>query len=167
MSVNSINIAYGASYGAYTQKLTQETKAKLEELGIAYNQNITEKEAKKLIQTHEAKKHEQENNSFSQNQNKKDDLMEKALKLAKEVGVSVDENATFTQIIAIIENALESKISASKGNMIALNELKVLSEELASLQAQGSGSMGYDNINQALMMSLEMLGEYNKNFIKR
>jgi hypothetical protein len=48
-----------------------------------------------------------------------------------------------------------------------LKRLKGLSQELAFIQAQSMGSSGYDNTNQALMTSLEMLSEYNKNFLKR
>ena len=35
MNIGSINYGMAASYGAYQQKLTQETKNKLEEYGIA------------------------------------------------------------------------------------------------------------------------------------
>ena len=49
MAISSINISMGASYGAYNQKLTQETKAKLQELGINFNPNITEQEGKMLL----------------------------------------------------------------------------------------------------------------------
>ena len=51
--------------------------------------------------------------------------------------------------------------------MTALKELKSLSQELAFIQAQSNGSSGYDNTNQALMASLEMLSEYNKNFLNK
>ena len=60
MSISSINLAYGASYGAYNQKLTQATKQQLEELGIAYDKNITEQEGRRLIKANEAQKHQQE-----------------------------------------------------------------------------------------------------------
>ena len=58
MGISSINLAMGASYGAYNQKLTQATKNMLEQLGIPYNQNITEDEGKRLIKAHEAEKGE-------------------------------------------------------------------------------------------------------------
>jgi len=46
-----------------------------------------------------------------------------------------------------------------------LQRLEVYSRELASIQAQGKGGSGYDSTNQALMMSLEMLSQYNRNFL--
>ena len=61
MSIRSINLAYGASYGAYSQKLTQATKHKLEALGLSYNPNITEDEGKKIIQAYQAQKRENAN----------------------------------------------------------------------------------------------------------
>ena len=47
MGITSVNIANGASYGAYNQKLTPATRAKLEELGIAYDASTTEQEARR------------------------------------------------------------------------------------------------------------------------
>ena len=166
MSIRSINYAFGASYGAYNQKLTNETRQKLEELGIAYNQNISENEAKKLIkQTQESKN---SNNQDLSNQNfaSKDELLEKAKKLAQKIGIEIPEELTFEQALSLIEAKLEEKISQSENNIDALKKLRSLSSDLASLKAQGSGSMGYDSTNRALMTSLEMLSEYNKNFIR-
>ena len=166
MGIRSINLAYGASYGAYNQKLTQSTKQALDELGIPYNSNITEQEGKKLIKAHEAQKQENANqNSLFQNFSNPNDLFEKAKKLAEKLGISVPEGATFQQIIIAIEAKLEEKIASTK-DIDALKELKSLSQELAFLQAQSNGSSGYDATNQALMNSLEMLSEYNKNFLK-
>ena len=54
-----------------------------------------------------------------------------------------------------------------ENNPIMLEKLNNLSHELANIQAQSNGSSGYDNTNQALMMSLEMLSEYNKNFLNK
>ncbi len=168
MGISSINLAMGASYGAYSQKLTQATKQTLEKLGIPFNQNITEEEGKRLIKTHEAQKRENaQQEGMFQNQPNSSDLFEKAKKLAQKVGVAVPENIEFKQLLGLIEAKLEEKISASSNNVAALKELKSLSQDLAFLQAQSNGSSGYDNTNQALMASLEMLSEYNKNFLNK
>lgn len=168
MGISSINLAYGASYGAYNQKLTQATKQQLEELGIAYDKNITEQEGRRLIKAHEAQKHQQENQSgMFQNPQNSSDLFEKAKKLAQKVGVSFPEDIEFKQLLGLIETKLEEKIAASSNNVAALKELKSLSQDLAFIQAQSNGSSGYDNTNQALMASLEMLSEYNKNYLNR
>lgn len=166
MTISSINLAMGASsYGAYNQKLTSATKAELEKLGIAYDPNITEAEGKKLIQqkkTQDTQKSSQENS----NQNsQKDPLFEKAKELAQKIGIKVDENQNFDSLLAKIEDTLEQKIQLNSNNEEMLKKLEGLSRELANIQAQSNGSSGYNSTNQALMASLEMLSQYNKNFL--
>lgn len=168
MGITSVNIANGASYGAYNQKLTPATRAKLEELGIAYDASTTEQEARRKIREHELTNKEKLENKFNQNDNQpKDELLERAKKLAEKVGIQVEEGMQFTQIIAIIESSLESKVQQNSNDVAMLTKLQGLSQELANLQAQAGGYSGYDNTNEALMMSLEMLGQYNKNFLHR
>ena len=168
MGISSINIAMGTSYGAYNQKLSESTKQKLEELGIQYNSNITETQAQKLISTFQAQKNAQnEKKNTSSNNNQQNDLFERAKKLAQKIGINVSEKENFESLIQKIETNLEQKISTNKNNMTALKELQSLSSELSLIQAQGSGSMGYNNQNQALMDSLEALSLYNKNYLLR
>lgn len=168
MGISSISYAMGASYGAYSQKLTQDTKQKLEELGIPFNSNISEQEGKRLIKAFEASKNESANqNGLFQNQTNSSDLFKKAKKLAEKLGIAVPEGANFQQLLTSIEVKLEEKLQSAQGNVSQLKELKNLSQELAFIQAQSNGSAGYDATNQALMTSLEMLSEYNKNFLNR
>lgn len=168
MGISSINQAMGASYGAYSQKLTQATRNKLEMLGIIVPENITEQEGKRILREHETTKKEKANQEmlFQGNQNS-NPLLERAKKLANKLGISTTDNMTFTQIIALIESVLKEKIEANQNNIEALKELKGLSQELASIQAESSGSLGLNNSNQTLMQSLEMLSEYNKNFLHK
>ena len=167
MGITSINLAYGASYGAYSQRLTESTRQKLEVLGIPFNSNITEQEGKNLIKAYEAQKQQEQNkDSLFQNPSNSNDLFEKAKKLAQKLGIQVPESADFQQIISQIEAKLEEKL-ASSTDINKIKELKSLSQDLAFLQAQSNGSSGYDATNQALMTSLEMLSEYNKNFLRR
>ncbi|MBQ9149781.1 hypothetical protein IJX73_02510 [bacterium] len=169
MGISSINMAMASSYGAYNQKLTQATKNELESLGIAYNPNISEEEGKKLIKAHTLEKQQNtKEESFSQNSSaNKNDLFEKAKKLAEKLGIQVGENVNFQQLLMAIQSKIEQRLAYSSNDINAIKELKALSQELAFIQAQSNGSAGYDNTNQALMTSLEMLSEYNKNFIKR
>ena len=168
MGIHSINLAYGASYGAYNQKLTQKTREKLEALGISYTQNISEKDAQKLIQAFESQKEQETSNQGmflgSQGNNY---LLEKAIKLAEKLGIQVPQGATLQQILILIQAKIEEKLANSSNDIAKLKELKNFSQELAFIQAQSSGSSGYDATNQALMTSLEMLSEYNKNFLNR
>ena len=167
MAIGSINIAMGASsIGAYTQKLTNQTKQKLEELGIPFDNNTTESQGKKLLQAYEASKSNNNGNSFNQNQSSSD-LYKRAEKLAKQLGINIEQGEEFKSILSKIETVLEQKIEMHKNNPIMLEKLNNLSHELANIQAQSNGSSGYDNTNQALMMSLEMLSEYNKNFLNK
>lgn len=167
MGISSIKLAYGASYGAYNQKITQQTREKLDALGIKYPQNISENDAQKLIKAHEAQKKQEANqNSLFQNNSDSNYLFEKAKKLAEKLGIQVPQEVNFQQLLAVIQAKIEQKLAASLNNVKALEELKSLSQELASIQAQSNGSSGYDNTNQALMTSLEMLSEYNKNYLR-
>ena len=168
MGIHSINLAYGASYGAYNQKLTQQTKEKLEALGISYAQNISEKDAQKLIKSFEAQKQQETNQSgIFQNPSSSNSLLDRARKLAEKLGIQIPQEATLQQILILIQAKIEEKLAASSNDINALKELKNFSQELAFIQAQSNGSSGYDNTNQALMTSLEMLSEYNKNFLNR
>ena len=163
MSIRSVNYNINASYGAYNQKLTASTKRELDEAGIPYNSNTTEQEGKKLLMN--AKTNNDQ--SLFSNQNSGNSLMERAIALAKKLGVQVSDEMDLKQILALIENALEQKIAVSKNDIEEIRRLREFSTELAGLQAQASGSSGFDNTNQALMMSLEMLSEYNKNFLNK
>ena len=168
MGITSINYTMGASWGAYSQKLTQATKTKLDSLGIPYNENISEEEAKKLIKSYEASAKQNANNeSNSKNNSSASDLFEKAKKLAQKVGIEVPEGINFQQLIMAIEAKISQRLNANSNNIEALKELKSLSQELAFIQAQSNGSSGYDNTNRVLLASLEMMGEYNKNLLNK
>lgn len=169
MGISTVNMALGASYGAYNQKLTQATKQELESLGVQYNPNITEEEGKKLVKAFKLQNDKKSNNeTLEQNaQNSKSDLFEKAKKLAEKLGIQVPQDAQFQQLLNAIQMKLEQRLAISTNDINAIKELKALSQELAFIQAQSNGSSGYDNTNQALMKSLEMLSEYNKNFLNK
>lgn len=160
MGISSINIAMAGSYGAYNQKLTEATRKQLEALGMPIDRNMTESEGRKILRQLEAKK------EFNNNDNNASDMFKKARDLAQKLGIPIDEKISFEELIQKIEATLELKIENNKTNKTLLEELKGYSQELATLQAQSKGASGYDNTNQALMKSLELLGQYNKNFIK-
>lgn len=169
MAINSINLAMGASYGAYNQKLTPQTEAKLHELNIAFDPNITEAQGKALLQGVQAQQKKQElsdnKNNNSQNFNS-NDLYERLLKLAKQVGIE-GENLDFKQLLSLVEQAIKNKVQENSNNKAVLEELKSLTNELSSIQAQSMGSMGFNSgtsADRALEKSLEMLSLYNQNY---
>lgn len=169
MTISSVNLGYqnqyAASRGAYNQKLSPETKAKLEKYGITYNDGLTESRAQALIAAYE-KTNETKKSSSNDTAEGKNDLLKKAKQLAEQLGIEVDENESFQAILTKIEDAIKQQVIENKGNISALEELKSLSYELSALQAQSTGSMGFsNNINKTLMDSLEMLSQYNKNFL--
>lgn len=173
MAISNVQMLSNASsFGAYSQKLTQSTKQKLEELGITYDSNITEQEARKLISKYEALKSqnskEQEENMFSSNSQNKDENLEQLKNLASKLGIATEENPDFNKLVQQVESVLEEKIKASNNDVGQLQYLKGLSQDLANIQAQSDGtSSSYNSSNQALMMSLEMLSWYNKNMLYR
>ena len=173
MGISSVNMAMGASsFGAYNQKLTEATKTKLEELGIPYDSNMTEAQGKAIIQKYQNMKSREssDKSSLNQNNNPKDFLMERALELAKKLGISVPEQMNLTQVLALIQTELENRVRVNSSNEQELKKLRNYAQELSSLQAQSSGSMGFDSSNKALEMSLEMLSmynQYNQNFLNK
>lgn len=167
MGISFVNLSLMASSGAYNMKATAKTKAALEELGIIYNANITEKEAQDLLKKANMQNLKQDKQSLSDGNSQKDSLFKKAHELAKHLGVKVDEKIPFEQLLSLIEATLETKIKANSNNIEVLKQLKEYSQDLASIQAQSKGSSGYDNSNQVLMQSLEMLSLYNKNYLNK
>ncbi len=169
--ISNINLAMsGSSYGAYSQKLTQATKQKLDELGITYSNDMTEQEGKKIIAQYQTSKSENSSNNSSSmfNQNQSTDYQRQRLEeLARRLGISVSDGQSNEDLISIIEAKLEERIKSAQDNESELQILKSMSRELASIQAMKSGSMGFDSTNQALSLSLEMLAQYNKNLIKQ
>ena len=165
MAINSVSMSMnGTQWGAYTQKLSQATKDEMDRLGIPYNDSTSESQAKMLIE--QAKTQQDKNNNTSNNNaSSQNSLLEQAKKLAQKLGLSVDEKANFEELLSQIETTLEEKINTNSDNVQMLTELKGYSRQLAMLQSQATGSYGSDSTNQALMMSLEMLSQYNKSFL--
>ena len=166
MAISSVKYNLANSFGAYNQKLTQETREKLIELNITFSANTTEAEGKRLISASQSKSANENSNMFSKNQNTSD-LFEKAAALAKKLGIEVNEGTNFNTLLISIESKLEQLINLNKNNINAIKELQGYSQELANIQAQSNGSSGYNNTNQALMISLEMMAEYNKNYLNK
>lgn len=168
MSIGSINLAMGASYGAYNQKLTQQTRSQLEALGIPYSPTISEQEGKALLRkAQSAKKDENQNLSQNKNPKTKDDLLERAQKLAQKLGIYVEEGMGLNSLLEKIESNLEQRIYANQNNIDALNTLKGFSQELSMIQAQADATSQTNNAQEALMNSLEVLSMYNKNFLHK
>ena len=95
----------------------------------------------------------------------KDSLFEQAKKLASKLGLSVKEDANFLELLTQIEDVLETKIKENASNADMLYELKTYSSELAQLQQMASqGPVSINQTNEALIMSLEMLSQYNQSF---
>lgn len=166
MSINSVSMGMNATqWGAYKQKLSEATKAELQKLHIPFNDSTTEMEARALIAQALAKQDKTNNNQNNQNNAPKDNLFEQAEKLAQKLGIGVEKNIGFEELLAKIEETLEYKIKNSSNDIQMLNELKNYSRQLSFIQSQAMGATNNDATNQALMMSLEMLSQYNKSFI--
>ena len=170
MSVNSVSIGMnGTQWGAYKQKLSDATKAKLAELNIPYNDNMTEAQARSLIAEALAKQAQNKNKFNNQNGRPSNDpMMEQAKELARKLGISVKEDANFLDLLTEIEDALEKKIKENQNNVDMLYELKAYSSQLATLQQMTSqGTVSANPTNEALMMSLEMLSQYNQSLLNK
>ncbi len=167
MTIGSINLAMSASsWGAYAQKLTNETRQKLLELNIPFDEGITENQAKALIAKELQKPNKANNSKDEKSPKNSSSLLEQALQLAKKLNIEVDKEKPLEELLSEIEEKLSSKINQNKDNKSTLVELLSLSEALSNLQAQAQGTMGYNNSDN-LMKSLELMSEYNKNFLNK
>lgn len=169
MNINSNgylpNLNHG-SYGAYEQKLTTLTKQKLIENNIPFNDKTSEKEGQRLLS--EALKKNKTNTeriASGNDRDSQDPLRKRVESLALKVGVKVKPGEDLKKVLNEIEENLKEKLKESGNDIGTVLELRGLSLELAGLQGELNGSSGYDNTNQPLIASLEMLSQYNKNFM--
>ena len=115
MTIGSINLAMSASsWGAYAQKLTNETRQKLLELNIPFDEGITENQAKALIAKELQKPNKANNSKDEKSPKNSSSLLEQALQLAKKLNIEVDKEKPLEELLSEIEEKLSSKINQNK-----------------------------------------------------
>ena len=145
-SISSVSAGSTAASEVLTKKssLSNETKAKLEALGIPVTDGMTESEAQSKISQAEAQKQSQ--NGGQQQNSSENEILSRAKTLASQVGVTVSSDADISEILDDIGAELETLLEEAEGNPTRLstlssylNELMTLDEQYSSIQSSQQG----------------------------
>ena len=125
--------------------LTASTKRKLESLGIDPTLVSSESQALALIATRQGERSfeqyavqqtENNSNNTQQSNSTESDLISEAKSLAEQLGVSVENGATFEEITASISNAIYDMINRSANDPMALQRAQQYQVQLSQLTTQ-------------------------------
>lgn len=160
-SISSVNAGSTAASEVATKKssLSNETKAKLEALGISATDGMTESEAKAKIAQAEAEKNSQNQNNQQQGNSSESEILSEAKALASSVGVSVASDADVSEILDDIGAELEEMLEDAENNPGILSQLSSYLSQLTSLDDR------YESLqsSQASMYSaMNMISTNNK-----
>ena len=156
-SISSINAGSSAASEALSKKtnLSQETKSRLEALGIAVTDGMTESQAQAKIAAKEA---EQKSDNKQDNPSESEVLSE-ARTLASEVGVQVSSDEDINDILDDIGSELEAMLEDAEGNPAVLAQLSTYLNRLNNLEDK------YDNIQTSqnnMYSPMNMISTNNK-----
>lgn len=159
-SISAVNAGSSAASEVLSKKssLSNDTKAKLEALGITVTEGMTESEAKAKIAAKEAENNAQ-NQGNQQGNSSESEILSDAKSLASAVGVSVSSDATVDEILDDISSELEVMLEDAEGNPSILTQLSSYLAQLNSLEDR------YDSVqsSQASMYSaMNMISTNNK-----
>lgn len=149
-AVNAGNTAASEIVAKQQSSLSNETKAKLEALGITATDGMTESEAQSKIAQKEAENNPQ--NGSQQGNSSESEILAEAKALASSVGVSVGSNANVSEILDDIGAELEEMLEEAETNPSVLSQLSSYLSQLTSLDdryktLQNSQSSMYSAMN--------------------
>ncbi len=156
-SISSINAGSSAASEALSKKtnLSQETKSKLEALGIAVTDGMTESQAQAKIAAKEA----EQKSDDKQDNPSENEILSDARALASEVGVSVASDDDVNDILDNISSELEAMLEDAEGNPAILAQLSSYLNRLNSLEDR------YDNLQTSqnnMYSAMNMISTNNK-----
>lgn len=136
-SINSISIAGAASTASSSsaaQKLTDETKNKLQALGVDTTNITTETQGQiALLQAQQAKGEKSGHGGAGKEEMQS--LKAEATSLAEKLGVSVTSDEKLSEIMDAIGPALDAKISAAGNDEAKIAETQSLQDEFAAISS--------------------------------
>ena len=149
-----------AASEAITKKstLSNDTKAKLEALGITVTDGMTEAEAQNKIAAAEAEQNAQNQNN-QQGNSSESELLSEAKALASAVGVSVSSDADVSEILADIGNELEVMLENAENNPAVLSQLSTYLSQLTSLDDRYNS---LQNAQASMYSAMNMISTNNK-----
>ena len=149
-AVNAVNTAASEIVAKQQSSLSNETKAKLEALGITATNGMTESEAQSKIAQKEAENNPQ--NGSQHGNSSESEILAEAKALASSVGVSVGSNADVSEILDDIGAELEEMLEEAETNPSVLSQISSYLSQLTSLDdryetLQNSQSSMYSAMN--------------------
>ena len=140
MSINNIS-NLGTSYSFCTQnKLSEETKRKLQALGIDTTNVTSEAQAQMLITAAQSRQQVQKTDT----QNKETtcsselELITKAKNLASKMGVSISQNSTMSEILTSLSNKISTLTFQTENDKTKSNEVQQFRTELTAIENEYS-----------------------------
>ena len=158
-SISSVSAGSTAASEVLTKKssISNETKAKLEALGIPVTDGMTESEAQSKISQAEAQKQSQ--NGGQQQNSSESEILSRAKTLASQVGVTVSSDADISEILDDIGAELETLLEEAEGNPTRLSTLSSYLNELMTLDEQSSS---IQSSQQGMYAAMNMVSTSNK-----
>lgn len=159
MSINNIS-NLGTSYSFCTQnKLSEETKRKLQALGIDATNVTSEAQAQMLITAAQSRQQVQKTDNSNKDTtcSSELELITKAKTLANKMGVSVSQNFTMSEILTSLSNKISTLTAQAENNQTKINEIQQFRTELNSLQNEYSTlTQSQNSIFSAMNMSANL-----------
>ena len=157
-SISSVNAGSTAASEAAVKKstLSNETKSRLAELGIAYTEGMTEAEASAKIK--EAEAHQGEQGQNQEENSSESDILAEAKSLAALMGVAVSSDDV-DEILDDIGAELEVMLEEAEKNPANLSQLSSYLTQLTSLDER------YDYLvtqQENLFAAMNMVSTNNK-----
>ena len=177
-SIGKSSASSAASSSSTTApKLTDDTKQKLEALGVDTTTITSEAQGQiALLQAQQQQSQQGESGEKHHSGSGKAEmeaLKSQATELASKVGVTVSSDEKLPDIMAAIGPALEAKVSAAGNDQTKLAEVQELQTEYSSIsssisnmQAQHAQSAQASQSSQAINSSLNNMATQNKVYHK-
>lgn len=160
-SITAVNAGSSAASEAVTKKssLSNDTKAKLEALGISATEGMTETEARAKIAAAQEEQNPQNQGEQQQGNSSETEILADAKTLAAKVGVSVSSDADVSEILDDIGAELEVMLEEAETNPAILSQLSDYLSELTSLDDQYES---IQNSQASLFSAMNMVSTNNK-----
>lgn len=157
-SISSVNTGAATTATSSTQKkssLSEETKKKLEALGITVTDDMTESQAASLINQAQQKDSQQ----GGEKQDSKSDIRAEAKTLAESIGIAVSDDAETDDILNDIGQEIELMLEDAENNPSVLSSLSSYLSELTNLDER------YETLEakqESMFAAMETIGDNKK-----
>lgn len=160
-SISAVNAGSSAASEAVTKKssLSNDTKARLEALGITATEGMTESEAQAKIAAAEQRDNAQNEGREQQGNSSEAEIMADVKSLAAKVGVSVASDEDVVDILDDIAAELEVMLEEAETNPAILSQLSTYLSELTSLDDQ---YQSIQNSQAGMYSAMNMISTNNK-----